>query len=296
MPNTLAHIGIQLPFAKTLFKDIEAPWILAGIILPDIPWILQRAIFALYQVNVYDLRLYVTIQASLFFCLILAAALACFSPHPLRIFFVLSLNCLIHLLLDGLQMKWGNGVHLFLPFSWSLFNIGTFWPEHIISYILTGIGFFVFCYFFRQSLRQRIQLVIPNRFLLVFSSCLFLLYMALPFALLENLTKSNSTSVSLLQNSSERAGKYIELDRVHYSHPQQMVTLLSGEKITIEGKRPKKTSQISLKGTFETHKIIRSSAYHIHSSFRVLASYIGLALSLILCTLTLYSTYLRPKS
>ena len=35
-------------------------------------------------------------------------------------FGILALNSVFHLILDSLQTKWGNGVHLFAPVSWEV--------------------------------------------------------------------------------------------------------------------------------------------------------------------------------
>ncbi len=270
-------------------KDIETPWILAGIIIPDIPWILQRVFHVLNIGDIYDLRLYVTVQASLIFCLILSAAVAFFSQRPLRVFLVLALNCLLHLLLDALQIKWGNGVHLFVPFSWSLFNIGLFWPENLISYLLSGTGLIYLFVAWRSIVARGVQLVVPSRQHLLIAACCCLIYLAAPTLFLHELEKSNSTSVSTLRTPSSRPGQTIELDRVHYSHDNKAATLYSGESIQVQGKVPQETTRISLQGSFLAENIITSSRFHAHNSFRDKASYLGLLLSSALWLFSLFS-------
>ena len=77
MPNTLAHIGIQGLASKALFRKADLKWVYIGLIIPDVPWIAQRLIRIFpFDVDLYDLRLYFIIQASLIFCLILSFALA----------------------------------------------------------------------------------------------------------------------------------------------------------------------------------------------------------------------------
>ncbi len=260
-------------------KDIETPWIIAGIIIPDIPWILQRALYTLDIFDIYDLRLYVTIQASLISCLVLSAALSFFSKKPLQVFFVLALNSLIHLLLDAMQIKWGNGVHLLSPFSWSLFEVGIFWPEDIFSYILTGAGLVYLLVAWKSIIARGVQLVMPSRSHLVCVTFCCLLYVLAPFSLMNELEESNATSVQTLRNPSLRPGRAIALDRVLYSHPKKAAILYSGEAIELQGNIPKETTKISLQGSFLTERTIVSSKFHIHNSFRDKASYIGLLLS-----------------
>ncbi|MBU1985662.1 MAG: hypothetical protein KJ846_00385, partial [Proteobacteria bacterium] len=120
MPNTLVHIGIQGPLNTLFGKGTNPQWMLLGCIIPDIPWILQRILNFIPGIDPYTLRLYSLNQASLFFCLFMAAALALSTRRSLHIFLLLSLNCLLHLLLDATQIKWANGVQLLVPFSWSM--------------------------------------------------------------------------------------------------------------------------------------------------------------------------------
>ena len=141
MPNTLAHIGVQFLVARTLIRSADVKWIWASCIIPDLPWILQRALRAtLPDVSAYEVRLYAIAQSSFAVCLILSIALAIWSVRPARVFAILGLGCLTHLLLDSLQTKWANGVHLFAPVSWDLLNFGLFWPEDAITFALTAFG------------------------------------------------------------------------------------------------------------------------------------------------------------
>lgn len=117
MPNTLAHIGIQGIATRSIIKDADYKWILIGCIIPDVPWILQRIVSVVFNVDLYALRLYATVQSSFFFCIILSLVLATFSKQYWRVFIILSTNSFFHLILDSLQTKWANGVHLFAPLN-----------------------------------------------------------------------------------------------------------------------------------------------------------------------------------
>ncbi|HSO09252.1 MAG TPA: hypothetical protein VLR45_04640, partial [Desulfoprunum sp.] len=119
MPNTLCHIALQAPVHRAALSDKVLPWVVAGCIIPDIPWILLRTALALGMAAPYTIRLYTTIQASLLFCTLFSAFLAQFSRRPAATFAILSGNCLFHLLLDATQVKWANGVHLLAPFDWT---------------------------------------------------------------------------------------------------------------------------------------------------------------------------------
>ena len=69
-------------------------------------------------VDPYGLRLSAVVQASFVVSLLLCAACAAVSSAPRKVFGILTLNAVVHLLLDGLQTKWATrGVHFFAPFS-----------------------------------------------------------------------------------------------------------------------------------------------------------------------------------
>ncbi|MEL6265162.1 MAG: hypothetical protein AAFR52_05860, partial [Pseudomonadota bacterium] len=73
MPNTIAHLGVNLLATRAALPAAGTKWILAGALLPDLPWILQRLLRAgLPEIPAIDLRLYVAAQASLLGCLLLA--------------------------------------------------------------------------------------------------------------------------------------------------------------------------------------------------------------------------------
>ena len=75
MPNTLAHLGVQSLATRALIRDSDLKWIYLGCIVPDLPWTLNRLVkTTVPSVDLYDLRLYVIVQASLFFCLLLSFA------------------------------------------------------------------------------------------------------------------------------------------------------------------------------------------------------------------------------
>ena len=64
MPNTLAHIGLNAVATRVFIKRAELHWIYLGVVIPDLPWIIQRAIKILVPVvDAYDLRLYCVAQS-----------------------------------------------------------------------------------------------------------------------------------------------------------------------------------------------------------------------------------------
>lgn len=279
MPNTLIHIAVQTPISRRVFGKIEIPWILAGAILPDIPWIFQRIVTATQLAEPYQLRSYVTIQASLFFCLVLSTGLAFFARRPKHTFAMLAFNCIMHLLLDALQIKWGNGVHFFIPFSWQPTNFGILWPEHFFGYIAALLGVVYLVLKTKTILHEGLRIILPtgSKMLIVLLSLLF--YLFFPLSLIDQLEESNSNHIQTLRQKEGRPGKYIELDRAHYSEKDEQITIFSRESITLTGNKPDKSGTISIKGEFTAPHIIRSSTFHLHNDYRNNASYIGLFLS-----------------
>ncbi len=87
MPNTLAHFGTQALPWKLLDSKADIKWLGLGCVIPDLPWIIQRFAPSLIPgIDLIDLRIYCIIQASLFFCLLLSAAIALLARQSGHIF------------------------------------------------------------------------------------------------------------------------------------------------------------------------------------------------------------------
>ena len=86
MPNTLVHMGVNSLTQRAIINKADFKWIYIGCIIPDIPWILQRIVQKIPAINLYDLRLYSIIQATLLFSLLLSAALSFFSKRYWKTF------------------------------------------------------------------------------------------------------------------------------------------------------------------------------------------------------------------
>ena len=116
------------------------------------------------SIDVFDLRLYTTSQATLFGCVLLSSAFAIISAAPRRVFLILAGNSFLHLLLDACQTKWGGGgVHLFVPVSWMPLNFGLFWPESVLTCALTLFGLALCVVEMTRGGRDSIGLVLGAR-------------------------------------------------------------------------------------------------------------------------------------
>ncbi len=282
MPNTLCHVALQAPLNRLFCKDSDLLWVILACIIPDIPWILLRGLLSLQTLDPFSLRLFTSIQASLVFCLILSAALAQLSRLPLRTFSILGLNCLIHLLLDATQVKWGNGVHLFPPFNWSALQWHIFWPEHPLGIVITVFGFGYFLRIWPRMLSERVQLPTFGTSRILILLCCLLFYLTGPLLFLQRLEQTDYYSIRTLRDVQGRSGRQIEFDRVPYSHIEKTITTFSGEQLRLTGETPRESGIISLQGRFLSATTVQASRFHQHSRMRDWASLLGLFMA---CTL-----------
>ena len=141
MPNTLVHFAVQGAASRGLWQRLDPRWIYLACLLPDVPWILRRAVVGFgLPVDVFDLRLYTMGLASLAGTLLLCAALALATSAPRLVLAVLGTGALLHLLLDATELKFGNGVHLAAPFSWRMTSFDLLPGESLVYLVLTAAG------------------------------------------------------------------------------------------------------------------------------------------------------------
>lgn len=303
MPNTLVHIGIQGPLNSLCCKGTTPQWVLLGCIIPDIPWISQRILQLVPGINPYSLRLYSVNQASLFFCLLLAAALALATRMPRRIFLVLGLNCLAHLLLDATQLKWANGVHLLVPFSWSMLRFDWLWPEHPLFYTATMVGLLFLAFTWRKTAATDLQLGRPaagdkgslpaGRTAVVIG--LLLLYGAGPFLFFNQALEADNHFSRTLLLQTERIGKKIELDRASFTLEGKSIRAFTGETFFLRGPLPETSGPTSIQGYFVTPDTIQVTRYHQHNRFRDRATILGLLLVTALWIQSLLRNHFRHQ-
>ena len=277
MPNTLAHLGVQTLVTKSISKTANFKWIAVGCILPDIPWIMQRiAVGLIPGAALVDLRLYVIIQSSLFYSLLLAAAVSLLARNSGKIFLLLAGNCLLHLLLDALQIKWANGVHLLAPFSWQLTNFQLFWPEQLPSYLLTGLGLIVLILFsIKDGLIPVYCKITSNR--LIPAALVLGLYVLTPPLLFQGPLKADNHFMATITETAQRKGKKVAFDRSGYDPATRTIRLFSGDRLAVSGLPMTQKSTISLQGIFTDDKTVQALAWHVHSPLRDISSLIGLS-------------------
>ena len=282
MPNMLAHIGAQGFLTRTLLPQADLKLILLGCLLPDVPWILARVIreFPL-GIDPYAIRLYAIAQASLFVTLFFCGAIAAVSDSPRRVFAILALNVVLHLLLDALQTKWANGVHLFAPFSWKLLNFELFWPESLPTFVLTAMGLIYAVWLWRPAVKEPVALSPISLNKLIVAMVLFTMYWVLPILFLNEPLRENNHFVKTLQSKNERMGQLVEFDRAEYKKGENGDILVSfvDEDIRVLNPQPGVSPQVSVRGRFVDSQTIEILSIHQHLWwFRDGSSYIGIVL------------------
>lgn len=227
--------------------------------------------------DLIDLRLYTMVQASLFFSLLISGSISLLVKNSWATFLLLGGNVLLHLLLDALQNKWANGVHLFAPFSWQLTEFKLFWPEQMPSYLLTLLGLLVLVYFGRID-RYRSVCCTVGRSRLTFSVFFLGIYLCTPPLFFSGPLQADNHFVATVQHEEQRSGRYVEFDRCTYNPITSTIRIFSGETLNIHGmdRPPRRCGKISVQGRFTDEDTLRILASHTHSRFRDISSLIGL--------------------
>lgn len=287
MPNTLAHLGVQSMATRAVFRGADIKWMWLGAVIPDLPWILQRAVRALApEVSAHDLRLYAVVQASLVFCVLFAAAAAAAARQPTRAFGVLAIGAFMHLLLDAAQTKWANGVHFFAPFSWEMTNFGLFWPEDWPTLALTLLGgaFAVYAWLREKPSGDDLRRLSFARGALI--GALFALYLAGPLAFLSGPAAADNHFVETLRDREARVGQPIEVDRARVAPvaldggaPERGLRIWTGEHLRMEAGPPEAVTKASIKGVFTGADTVAITHWRAHpAGVRDGVSYLGLGI------------------
>lgn len=279
MPATLGHIGIQYLMTKACLPKADVKWILAGCLVPDVPWVMQRAVAELTNAPLIEVRLYAIAQSTLLMSLVLCAFLAFFGRKFWYVFAVLAFGTVLHLGLDALQTKWANGVVLLAPLRWDLLNFGMFWPEDWQTYALHGLSVAVGIWVWVNHPRSGKDLQFPGGWRASIAGLLLITYAALPVFMKDGARASNLHYSATLHDIENRIEKPIEFDRNSLSSRSDGTSLKAwtGEEFQLIGPMRFQGKTASIRGQFETSTTIRVADFHIHTSgVRDAASYIGL--------------------
>jgi hypothetical protein len=280
MPNTLVHFAAQGAASRGVWPRLDARWIYLGCLLPDLPWILRRAVVGFgLPVDPFDLRLYTMALASLAGTLLLCAALASLTAAPRLVLLVLGANALLHLLLDATELKFGNGVHLAAPFSWRMTSFDLVPGESMVYIVLAAAGALLVVWELSRP-RNAIVGFVRSPFRLAASAAFLAAYLAFPLPFLGALQASDSYSVKTLREVDARDGRAVRLDRTafHATPDGGVVRLWTGEDVRVTGERPAHDATVSLEGTFLAPDVLRIDRLFVHRQNRDWPSYVALVL------------------
>jgi hypothetical protein len=286
MPNTIAHFAVGGLVTRKLIPQASLPLVYLGCLVPDVPWILQRFANSVFpQVDPYQLRVYFVNQASLVSSVLLSLVIAVLFVRWKTAFAILALGSLIHLLLDACEIKWSNGVSLFVPVSWQLLRFDLFWPESIWITLLTIAGFIYIIANLKTAATLPEFCKIPWRWSLAF--LLLLVWFAAPFKWMDNAFLANNHCVATLRpdRAAKRPGEPVELDRIPFKASREGggdLVIFGGERIRAENFDPGRDAKVSIQGRFTDIDRIRVHNSHIHHSWlREVYTYVGLVFILL---------------
>jgi hypothetical protein len=283
MPNTLVHLGVQAIATKAVYPRSDLKWIMVGLMIPDLPWILRRVVNAAGMAwEVYDFRAYSIVQASYVFCVILSLFFALLSARPRAVFLILSGNALLHLCLDSVEKKWGSGVLFFAPFNWDGFSLGLLWPDSyaVLLATLISVAVIAFCMFKHRGVKVPLRLLPATR--LPFAVVVLTVYLVAPLLLTESVIRTDINSIATLQDAENRAGQTLLMDRERYikGGPNDYIETFAGERLMVIGSlRAETDSVVSLQATFLDNSRVQIEQLHVfHNHWRDHVSYMGLLL------------------
>jgi len=280
VPNTLVHFAAQGTVSRGLWRRLDPRWIYLGCLLPDVPWILRRvAVAAGLALDPVDVRLYTMAQASLAGTLLLCGALALATLAPRLVFATLGTNALLHLLLDACEVKWGNGVHLFAPFSWRMTSFDLVSGQSTAVLALTVAGALLVAGEIVRPPLPTIGLARRRRRLLA-ASGLLAAYIVVPLPFLGAIEASDSYSVKVMREAAQRAGRTVRFDRTAFRATPAggFVEAWTGERLRAVGDVPDHDAQVSLVGTFLAPDVLRVDRLAEHRQDRDWPSYLALVL------------------
>ena len=221
MPNTLAHIGAQLPLTRAVFKNVDPRWVAFGLLIPDLPWIFQRLIhMTLPHAPVIDVRAYMVVMSTPLFCLLLSAGISLLVQNSAIVFGILTLESLLHEFLDCFQQKGGVGIPFFGPFDWSSYSWPIFPMDGWISTLLTIAGILSLTLVFSGKTRYPGPVLFESRGLAwrISISIMFLgIYSIGPLLFAEAAIQGNVHDLAVWRGDIPRSGMQIHFDRANYT-------------------------------------------------------------------------------
>jgi hypothetical protein len=289
MPNTLIHVAIHSAVLIPLRVPLAV--VLAGCVIPDVPWIARRLVeagdLALPQIELFA---YFLALASFFGCIALCMAFAVLFDRWKFVFVTAALGCLVHLLVDSMQDKWGVGVHLLAPIDWRASSLASLPIESTVTYMLTVAGILLFI-FLMFRVRNEAKWLTFHPLRMAASGLCVIAYFLIPILVIDDVIASDSRYLQTLRSGDARIGRQIQLDRELLMHIEGawLTTTHTGETLTIVNPDASWISGAiySFRAVFHSENELLVSEWKLHSQVRDVASYVGLLLTICWFTLLL---------
>lgn len=253
--------------------------IFAACVIPDLPWIARRLVEAAdVSGDLVTTYAYFVAQASLVSCLLPTLAFAFLFTHYRRVAAFVFAGCLVHLLLDSLQDKWGNGVHVLAPFNWDMTSFNLVQVDSAITYVVTFAGLVPFMLLAKARVDAG-MLCLNGRRMALCGVCI-LAYALLPLLFVGDVIASNSRYLQTFDDRDQRTGVSLELDRetLQRAGDVWLTTTHIGESLVVTN--PDATFEdggnYSLRAEFVEADSIRILEWRAQSRLRDYASYAGL--------------------
>jgi hypothetical protein len=204
---------------RALFKTADPRWICLGLLIPDLPWILQRVLLSIpIDIPPYAIRAYVVGMSAPLMCSILSAAIASLFKKWREVFSILLFGSMVHLLLDAVQEKGGLGIPLAYPFYFETFSYPLFSMNGWISVSITFIGLLTTLYIL---LKPRNYFPFPKwtheKHRLILCGILVWGYLTIPAMFLEATIRSNVHDTGVISGLLNRTGASVHFDRAHFT-------------------------------------------------------------------------------
>ncbi len=136
MPDLLTHLGTSYIALRGTTRRDRLILILLGGALPDLAWIVRRAVTTIFAVDPVALSTWLIPWHTPFVLLAVTAAIAAFARRPWSTWGILYAAVLLHHLLDAAQTRFGNGVLWLYPVSLRETTWSLFWPESLFNHLL----------------------------------------------------------------------------------------------------------------------------------------------------------------
>jgi hypothetical protein len=154
-----------------------------------------------------------------------------------------------------------------------LLNLGLFWPESglVVAATAFGLGHFIYAWW-PSSPGQSIALSAGLQAKTAIGLVLLGVYLLSPLLFVTSSEKANNHYVSVLRDSGQRTGKYVEFDRAYFFQRDGNAILraFTGEEFSLLGQADSASGAmsgtISVRGRFVDESIVAVDDLHEHSA------------------------------